>query len=126
MGPGSVAPSTRTILQLSCRQTPPLPDLLTEDIIPLRSRRQRGDWVPSHSRKGKSMVFRKRFVAPLLACFLAACLAVFAQGYGVSIKLAKAPAPDTVLEDALKKARVDGKYGMLLRQIKVEKDKESY
>src|SRR5262249_24481160 len=30
------------------------------------------------------------------------------------------------LEDALKKARVDGKYEMVLRQIKVEKDADTY
>jgi hypothetical protein len=37
-----------------------------------------------------------------------------------------APAAETNLEQALKRAGVDGKYHMLLAQIKVEKDREQY
>jgi hypothetical protein len=39
---------------------------------------------------------------------------------------ASAPAAPLSLEELFHKATVDGKYGMLLRQIKVEKDKETY
>jgi hypothetical protein len=37
-----------------------------------------------------------------------------------------APADETNLEQALKRAAVDGKYRMLLAQIKVDKDREEY
>jgi hypothetical protein len=39
---------------------------------------------------------------------------------------AKAPAKERALEGALKQARVNGKYQMLLRQIKVAEDRENY
>lgn len=42
----------------------------------------------------------------------------------VAVLTAAAPAPKINLEDSLKKATVDGKYRMLLRQFKVEKDAE--
>src|SRR5262245_58225458 len=37
-----------------------------------------------------------------------------------------APGPGTAAEQLLKKAQVDGKYRMLLQQIKVDKDRETY
>jgi len=50
-------------------------------------------------------------------------------GLGVGVAISSLPAaPETTpdLEQALKKARVDGKYRMLLAQIKVDKDKDTY
>jgi hypothetical protein len=43
-----------------------------------------------------------------------------------SLPMGAAPAPATNLEEAFKKAQVNGKYRMLLRQIKVEKDVDTY
>jgi hypothetical protein len=42
------------------------------------------------------------------------------------LRMGAAPAPPANLEDTFKKAQVDGKYRMLLRQIKVDKDAETY
>src|SRR5262245_28507420 len=45
---------------------------------------------------------------------------------GDSPRATTSPAQATSQEDSLKKARVDGKYRMLLRQIKVDKDVDTY
>jgi len=42
------------------------------------------------------------------------------------LRMGAAPAPPTNLEESFKKAQVNGKYRMLLRQIKVEKDVDTY
>jgi RNA polymerase sigma factor (sigma-70 family) len=64
--------------------------------------------------------------------------AVACLGFGVSARVlwaftaqVDAPAskddkPDTALEEALAKARCNGKYAMLLHQFKVEKDRDTY
>jgi hypothetical protein len=43
-----------------------------------------------------------------------------------SLQMGAAPASATNLEETFKKAQVNGKYRMLLRQIKVEKDVDTY
>lgn len=54
-------------------------------------------------------------------------VALAVAGAAATVWSAKAaPAPAVPLEDLLKKARCDGKYTMLLAQIKVEKDMETY
>jgi hypothetical protein len=62
----------------------------------------------SRMKKGK---FRPLFMAIVLGCV-------------AGLTVSAAPAPDTDPAEYLKKARVDGKYQMLVHQIKVEKDQE--
>jgi hypothetical protein len=66
----------------------------------------------------------KRTSVPMNKLFL---LGLLAAGAGLLALLTAQAAPKTLtLEDSLKKARVDGKYQMLLRQLKVEKDDKTY
>jgi hypothetical protein len=60
-----------------------------------------------------------------LAGVMGAGLAAVCLWAAESAPVGRAAAPKN-LEDAYKMARVDGKYRMLLRQIKVEKDAETY
>jgi len=67
-----------------------------------------------------------RYAVTAAAGGLLALLLVPAASFGGEAKKPRVPPAPLAPEEALAKARVDGKYAMLLQQIKVEKDFEKY
>jgi hypothetical protein len=71
----------------------------------------------------KFLPFSRRLYRPILAAGALLALLVLP---GASAEKQPQTADEPALEAALKKARVNGKYEMLLRQIKVVKDRDRY